>query len=236
MREGSRLLHGAVPLGQQRLQILVGVDVLHKVTQRLKGRGVLDLVIGGVKAAVLVVKPGVCFLILPQDVLEVVRAVIISGLNQLVCAAEHLVPTFSLLPKVHLTSLFTELGDGQIVQLCTGVLSHQPLHKPFNEDLVNDSKGIAVDQILWLVIGESRLSIQTRCNMSGKLIVPAAIQDVVHQIVHEGDDVSGLVGGKCLPRLRQLGRHILCRIGDKHGHNQLFKRGLHIRIAKMLLT
>ena len=114
LREGIRLLHGAVPLGQQRLQILVGVDVLHEVTQRLKGRGVLNPVIGRVEAAVLVIKPGVCFLILPQDVLEAVRAVIISGLNHLVCAAEHLIPAFCFRSEVHLASLLAELGDGQL--------------------------------------------------------------------------------------------------------------------------
>ena len=42
LREGIWLLYGAVPLGQQRLQIFVGVDVLHEVAQRLKGRCVLD--------------------------------------------------------------------------------------------------------------------------------------------------------------------------------------------------
>ena len=81
LREGIRLLYGSVPLGQQRLQILVGVDVLHEVAQRLKGRGVLNQVVGRVETAVLVIKSGVFLLILPQDVLETVRAVVISGLN-----------------------------------------------------------------------------------------------------------------------------------------------------------
>ena len=74
-------MYSAVPLGQQRLQILIGVDVLHEVAQWLKDRGIINLVIGRVEAAILVIKPGIRLLILPQDVFEVVRAVIISGLN-----------------------------------------------------------------------------------------------------------------------------------------------------------
>ena len=173
---------------------------------------------------------------MPQDVLEAVRAVIISGLNHLVCAAEHLIPASGLFSEVHLASLLTELWDGQLVQLCTGVLGHQPLHKPFYEDLVNDSKGIAAHQIVRRVIGENRLCVQSRRDMSRQLIIPVAIQNVVHQVIHEGDDVTGLVGGKYFPRLRKLGWHILGCISNEHGHNQFFQRGFHIRISEVLLA
>ena len=95
---------------------------------------------------------------------------------------------------MHLASLLAELGDGQFVQLCSGILSNQTLYKPFYEDLVDDSEGITAYQILRRVIGENRLCIQSSRNMSRQFIVPAAVQDVVHQVIHEGDDVSSLIG------------------------------------------
>ena len=161
---------------------------------------------------------------------------VVSGLNHLVCATKDLISASDLFPKVHLASLLTYLGDGQLIQLCTGVLGHQPLHNPFYENLINGSKGIAVNQILRRVVRENSLCIQPRRDMGRQFIVAAAVQDVVHQVVNEGNDVTGLVGGKYLPRLGQFARHILGCIGDEHGHNQLFQRGLHIRIAEVLLA
>ena len=72
--------------------------------------------------------------------------------------------------------------------------------------------------------------------MSGKLIIAPTVQDVVHQVIHKGDDVSCFVGNKRLPRLRKPGLHILGRIGNEHRYHKLFQRRLDICIAEMLLA
>lgn len=72
--------------------------------------------------------------------------------------------------------------------------------------------------------------------MSGKLIIAPTVQDIVHQVVHKGDDIPGLIGEERLPRLREFTSYILGSVGNKHGHYQLFQRRFYIGIAKMLLA
>ena len=72
--------------------------------------------------------------------------------------------------------------------------------------------------------------------MSGKLIIAPTVQDVVHQVVHKGDDIPSLIGDKSLPRLRKFSANTLGRVGDEHRYHQLFQRRFDIRVAEMLLT
>jgi len=116
--ERNRLLDRVAPLGEQGFQILICVDILHQVPQWFKGRGILDLVIGGVKTSVLVVQLIVLFLVLTEDVFETVWTMISSRLDDLVGAAEHLIASAGLLTEVHFAPLFTDLGNGQDVQHC----------------------------------------------------------------------------------------------------------------------
>ena len=72
--------------------------------------------------------------------------------------------------------------------------------------------------------------------MSGKLIIAPTVQDIVHQVVHKGDDIPGLIGEERLPRLREFASYIFGRVGDEHGHYELFQRRFDIRVAEMLLA
>ena len=67
--------------------------------------------------------------------------------------------------------------------------------------------------------------------MSGKLIIAPTVQDVVHQVVHKGDDIPSLIGDKSLPRLRKFSANTLGRVGDEHRYHQLFQRRFDIRVA-----
>ena len=72
--------------------------------------------------------------------------------------------------------------------------------------------------------------------MGGQFIIPATVEDVVHQIVHKGNNIPSLIGDESLPRFRKFGLYILCRVSDEHGHYKLFQRRLDIRVAEVLLT
>ena len=72
--------------------------------------------------------------------------------------------------------------------------------------------------------------------MSGKLIIAPTVKDIVHQVIHKGNDIPGLIGEEHLPRLRKLASYIFSCVGDKHGHHQFFQCRLDIGIAEMLLA
>ena len=72
--------------------------------------------------------------------------------------------------------------------------------------------------------------------MSGKLIIAPTVKDIVHQVIHKGDDIPGLIGEERLPRLREFASYIFGRVGNEHGHYQLFQRRLNICIAEMLFA
>ena len=95
------------------------------------------MVIGGVKASVLVVQLIVLFLVLMEDVFETVWAMIVSCLDDLIGAAKHLIASASLLSKVRFAPLFAYLGNSQAIQHCAHILGHQPLNDPLDEDLVD---------------------------------------------------------------------------------------------------
>ena len=137
---------------------------------------------------------------------------------------------------MHFAPFITNLRNFQAVQRCPHVFGQKPLHDPFYENPVNRKESIAIHQVLGGIGRESLVCIQAIGNMSGKFVIPASVQDVVHQVVHKGNNIPGLIGDESLPRFRKFGLHILCRIGDEHSHDQLFQRRLDIRIAKMLLA
>ena len=231
-----RLLNGGIPLGKQRFQILVGVDVFHQIAQRLESCRFFELIVSGIEATIFVVQPEVLLLILAQNLFETVRATVIPSLNDLIGAVKHLIAASRLFPKVHFAPLLADLRDGQAIQCCAHILGQKPLYNPLYEDLVDGEEGIAIHQVIRRIIGESFLDIQAGGNMSGKLIIAPTVQDVVHQVVHKGDDVSRLVGEERLPRLRKICVYILGGVGDEHGHHQLFQRRFDIGIAEMLLA
>ena len=139
-----RLLNGGIPLGKQRFQILVGVDVFYQIAQRLESCRFFKLIISRIEAAIFVVQPEVFLLILAQNLFEVVRATVIPSLNDLIGAVKHLIAASGLFPKVHFAPLLADLRDGQAIQCRPHILSQKPLHNPFYEDLVNGKEGIAV--------------------------------------------------------------------------------------------
>ena len=128
------------------------------------------------------------------------------------------------------------MRDSQAVKCCTHIFGQKAIHNPLDKDLVDGKEGIAVYQVIGRIIGEGFLDIQAGGHMSGKLIIPPTVQDVVHQVVHKGDDIPSLVGEERLPRLRKFTPYIFGSVGDKHGHYQLFQRWLDIGIAEMLLA
>ena len=139
-----RFLNSSIPLGKQRFQILVGIDVFHQIAQRLESCRFFELIVSGIEAAIFVVQPEVLLLILAQNLFEAVRATVISSLNDLIGAVKHLIAASGLFPKVQFAPLLADLRDGQAIQCRPHILSQKPLHNPFCEGLVNGKEGIAV--------------------------------------------------------------------------------------------
>ena len=182
------------------------------------------------------VKTEILFLILAQNVFEAVPAVVISGLNNLVCAAEHPIADPSFLSKVHFAPFLANLRERQAIQRCPHIFGQKPLHDPFYENPVNRKESIAIHQVLGGIGRKNLVCIQAIGNMSGKFVIPASVQDVVHQVIHKGNDIPSLIGDKSLPRFRKFSAYILGGVGDEHGNDQLFQRRLDIRVTEVLLT